>query len=693
MNHRVTLVLGICLLLITPAFSGDLAEVDVPITRIVLFSSGVGYFERTADLDGPSAATLNFKVDQINDVLKSMIVMDEAEDAMVSVNYATLEPTARALQSFAIDLSANPTLPELLSQLRGAEIGVTTPEYVEGKILGVEAKVEMVTTNGSTTMLESFVLNLVTDDGIQAVEMDDVQNVELLDEELAEELDKALAILLASRDTTRKPVTVKFEGTGAREVRLAYISQTPVWKTSYRLDLSEEDARMQGWAIVENTSDADWEDVSLSLVSGQPISFIQDLYTPLYATRPVIQPELMANLHPQAYDAGMVYPEEWTELSRRRLDALKTDKDRFLDASKVVHVQDFAAPRLNLSVRGSSSVAQGTATFSTVGMQVADETTAVAELFRFDIGKPISLERKTSSMLPLVDRTISAEKVSIYNAGVMTDHPLNGAYLTNDTNLKLLGGPITVFDGGMYAGDSVIRHFAENEKRLISYAVDLNVNVVRDGGSESEVTAFKIVQGAIIMTHKTIQTATFNFANSATTDKTIIVEYPRMRDWQLVTPTEIEETTDSLYRFRMALAAEANETFEVKLQRVNDQHIGILRCNDATLLSYSERGDISPEVRDTLLAVIAKRQVVMTLQKELNELQVQKNEVTAAKLEVRKDLASVGAESQLGQRCMTKLSGYMDQLDQLEIDIRAKREEVAAAEKAFADHISELSVD
>jgi len=697
MIHRGIIVLGICLSLITPVFADEFEEVDVPITRIVLFSSGVGYFERSADIFGPSEATLNFKADQINDVLKSMIVMDSADDAMVTVNYATLEPTAYALQSFAIDLSGEPTLSELLSQLRGAEISIDTPEFVEGKILGVEEKVEMVVTGGETVILENHILNLVTDEGIQAIHMDDVQNVEFLDDELNKELNKALDVLLSSRDTTRKPVTVKFEGSGTRPVRMGYLNQTPVWKTSYRLDFSGEESRLQGWAIVENTSDTDWEDVSFSLVSGQPISFVQDLYTPLYASRPVIQPELMENLYPQTYDTGVgLTPEQiaagWSEQTRG--SSAWTVKGG-------TGVQEFAAPRLNLSLSGSGSVGGDMFTdeggedyyFDVAEMQMAGETGAVGELFRFDLAKPVTLERKTSAMLPLVDRTISAEKVGIYNIEVMEDHPLNGAYLTNDTGLKLLGGPITVFDGDMYAGDAMIKHFSENEKRLISYAVDLDVNVVVDGEHEREVTGIKIVKGAMVMTHKTVATETFDFKNNATKDKVLIVEYPRSESWKLVTPTEVEETTDDLYRFRLELGAEATERFEVSVQKIHDQAIGIMNCSTVTLMKYSERGELSPGAKEAILGIIVKRQALGTLKQELNDMVAEQAQITAAKAEVRKDLASVTPDSQLGQRCMTKLSEYMDRLDQLETDIRAKRDEVAIADKSLVDHVNELSVD
>src|SRR5207245_3009607 len=133
-----------------------------------------------------------------------------------------------------------------------------------------------------------------------------VQQIKLLDPVLDGELRKALELLATSHDSQRKPVVLAFTGKGKRAVRVGYILETPVWKTSYRLALDpKEKPFLQGWAVVENTTDEDWKNVSLALVSGRPISFIQDLYQPLYATRPVVVPELFASLRPPTYEGDM----------------------------------------------------------------------------------------------------------------------------------------------------------------------------------------------------------------------------------------------------------------------------------------------------------------------------------------------------------------------------------------------------
>src|SRR5208283_3812985 len=101
-------------------------------------------------------------------------------------------------------------------------------------------------------------------------------------------------------------VSLAFSGEGKREVRVGYVVENPIWKTSYRLVLNEKGKPfLQGWAVVENTQDEDWNNVRMALVSGRPISFQMDLYEPLYVKRPIVEPELFASLRPPAYNGAL----------------------------------------------------------------------------------------------------------------------------------------------------------------------------------------------------------------------------------------------------------------------------------------------------------------------------------------------------------------------------------------------------
>src|SRR5215471_12044077 len=277
------------------------ANTDVPVTKVLLFSSGVGYFEHAGSVHGNASTELRFKTSQINDILKSLVLQDQDGGRVGAITYPSLDPLDETLKSFQVDITRNPSLADLLNQLRGARVTVAAQaERLNGTILGVETR-KKAAERGE--VLDVSVLNLLTGATIRSVELSSISSLALDDPQLQDELTKALGALVQARDQDKKPVTINFTGTGDRRVRIGYVVETPVWKTSYRLLLDDKSSvgRLQGWAIVENQTESDWNDVSLSLVSGRPISFMMDLYQPLYATRQTVVPELYASLKPQVY--------------------------------------------------------------------------------------------------------------------------------------------------------------------------------------------------------------------------------------------------------------------------------------------------------------------------------------------------------------------------------------------------------
>ena len=277
---------------------------DVPVTKVVLFSSGVGYFEHAGTVQGNGSTMLRFKTSQINDILKSLVLQDQDGGRVGAITYASQDPLAKTLRSFQVDITQNPSLADLLNQLRGARVSIQAhAEKLSGTILGVEVR-RVPADKGEPIAVP--VLNLLTGATIRSVELQSISNLSLDDPELEGELTKALSALAQARDQDKKPVTIDFMGTGTRRVRIGYVVETPIWKTSYRLLLDDRKSigQLQGWAIVENQTESDWNGVSLSLVSGRPISFMMDLYQPLYSTRPTVVPELFASLRPQVYEGG-----------------------------------------------------------------------------------------------------------------------------------------------------------------------------------------------------------------------------------------------------------------------------------------------------------------------------------------------------------------------------------------------------
>src|SRR5271157_1200421 len=286
MRYMSSLVIVFALL--EPAGAPAQAEekdVSVPLSTLVLFTSGVGYFQHDGTVDGNAKMELTFSADQINDLLKSLVLRDLDGGSISSVTYSSRDPITRTLKSFTIDLTSNPTLAGLLAQTRGEAVAVTLGSGTtqNGTIIGVESR----QVAGSKGDITADFLTLNTSTGVTSVALSDVQGIKFIRKEVQDDLAAALQVLSSSHGVEKKKVVLHFTGTGTRRVRIGYILESPVWKTSYRLVLGDAASHLlQGWALVENTSDTDWRSVALTLVSGRPITFTMDLYQPLYIQRP-----------------------------------------------------------------------------------------------------------------------------------------------------------------------------------------------------------------------------------------------------------------------------------------------------------------------------------------------------------------------------------------------------------------------
>src|SRR6476620_128315 len=205
---------------IAAAQGGRASTTDVPVSKVMLFSSGVGYFEHAGTVRGNSATELRFKTTQINDILKSIVLQDQDGSRVGAITYPSLDPLAKTLKSFQVDIASNPSLAQLLNQLRGARVTVQSQaERVSGTILGVETRQR---STQRDEPVEHSVLNVLTGAMIRSIDLESINNLALDDPQLQDELTKALAALAQARDQDKKPVTINFTGTGERRVRIGY---------------------------------------------------------------------------------------------------------------------------------------------------------------------------------------------------------------------------------------------------------------------------------------------------------------------------------------------------------------------------------------------------------------------------------------------------------------------------------------
>jgi hypothetical protein len=634
---------------------------NVPVSKVMLFSSGVGYFEHTGSVRGTSSTELRFKTSQINDILKSLVLLDQDGGKVGLITYPSQDPLTKTLRSFQVDITRNPSLADLLNQLRGARVTVQAQaERLSGTILGVENR-RKAAERGET--IETPVLNLLTGASIRSVELQSISNLSLDDPQLQEELTKALAALAQARDQDKKPVTINFAGNGERRVRIGYVVETPIWKTSYRLLLGDKKSSggLQGWAIVENQTESDWNDVSLSLVSGRPISFTMDLYQPLYATRPNVIPELFASLRPQLYDAAMS-----TDSARRATMPAATPAPASFPQSKSI---GYGADgrrlmnQLNESVTISGIMMDS---LSASSVQSIASAAKLGELFSYTVGN-VTLPRQKSAMLPIITDSVELERLSIYNAFVLRTNPLNGVRLKNTSGKHLLQGPVTVLDNGSYAGDARIDNLPPGQERLLSYGIDLDVVVDNTKNAESaSVVSAKINKGMLILERKLVASVEYAADNKSNRDKTLVIEHPIRIGWKLVDTQKPMETTPTLYRFKGTASANKVTTLAVKEEHVRNETIAMLHADLGQLMLYSRTGEIPKTVRDALTRAVQLKQAVIDAERQMNARGQRIAEITAEQNRIRENMKTVAHNTQYYERLLAKLNEQESSIETLQ---------------------------
>ncbi len=687
--------------------AGAYCQPMLPITRVVLFRSGVGYIERTGTIDGNATLTLMLREPQMNDLLKSMVLIDFDGGRIQTVQYTPRDPLARTLSSYAINIADNPSRAMLLTRLRGVPIEVRVRQSealttLQGTILSVESQPvrtgppvpETSASRGlpgaapsgfsgwqAPPTREEYWLNLLTEQGVQTVPLADVVNFRLLDERLQRELSNALQTLASGLDNTRKAVELRFEGSGRRRVLVGYITEMPLWKMSYRLVIPQAGKPLlQGWAIVENTTDEDWNRVQVSLVSGRPISFIQNLYEPLYIRRPIFRPPLEEGLEPYLPEAAIpAAPEMDVEAEPMAPGA----------AESVPHVgrggagamRRGAPPALGESLeemkRSIESVAQGQ---------------ALGPLFEYRVQVPVSIERQRSAMLPVINQTVEAEPVSLYNPSRHAVHPFAGVRLINTTELTLMEGAVTIYYGDSYGGDALIDTIEPKGERILTYALDTGVEVRRDQqDSRAEILTLKITRGVLQQQIRQRRTNRYSLVNRDRRARTVLVEQPYDGDWQLIEPSQAERTR-TLYRFRVALEAGGSSSLQVVEERTVEERYALLTVNEDTLQVLLRNAQASEAVRHALQEILNRRRQISELQTAITNREERIRAIEKDQERIRANMAQLDRASDLYKQYVQKLTEQEREIEQARQAIENLKQRVQNAQRELADYIQNLNI-
>ena len=331
------------------------------------------------------------------------------------------------------------------------------------------------------------------------------------------------------------------------------------------------------------------------------------------------------------------------------------------------------------------------------GISSAASAASLGDLFQYTVSVPVTLPRQKSAMLPIIAQNIQAQRVSIYNAGTLARHPLNGAILTNTTGMHLLHGPITVLDNGAYGGDARISDLPPGQQRLISYGIDLKVVVDSTSNKQDEtITAGKVVKGVLQVARKQVFTQEYKIENKAEGEKTLVVEHPFRQGWKLLTPEKPMEKTDQLYRFQLAAAGGGKSaSLKVQEEHTDWQGFAILPIDIDQLVWYSKNGQIAQEVRDALVKAIGFKQALVDVQRQMDQTRQKIAQITQAQTQTRENMKAIAPQAQASEyynRLLKRMSDQDAQLDTQQKALDDQQQQFNARQKELEDYLNNLSV-
>lgn len=645
-------------------FSAD----DIPLKKVTLYSSGVAHYVHEGTVAGSGNIALLFSPAQINDVLKSLVVMDPGAKSL-AVNYQSEDTLRKTLESLKIDLSAATTLYDVLKAQKGAEVELFTPHQITGKILSVD--------KNSSKETDAFFISLAAKDGIHIIAFSDIQSFTFTDARRNEDLNAALALILDASAKNRKKLDIKIDAQGERKIGLSYVMEAPVWKASYRLDMGTDKAAFQAWAIVDNSTDLDWKNITLTLTTGRPVGFTQNLYAPYYTYRPEVPLAIAQAAEAETFDSANkeVQYRSAAPMPLAASPAPMMERKAYKYAEEEYNNED----EENASDYFENQVSTGNA----------------GEMFAFTPSKPVTLERQRSMMIPLTLASLPAEKYSVFSS-IPYNERVNPKFcisIENTSGLKLPAGPITVLDGGEYAGDALLEFLPEAEKRLIAYGDDIEVTGSKRGDSTRTIETVKMTDGVMTTSYRQVQSTTYLIRNADKKERTVIVEHAKNAGFELTTKQALAETTANKYRFKFKAVGNTGTELKVEEARTYQSTQKIFDMNSTTFISYTTNSEIPEKVRKAFASIITEKEKVTAAERALKTLQDRQTEIGKEQDRVRRNLEAVGSESQQVRAFLTKLLKLETELDELKTDIATVTERLNKAQQNFTAFVKNIKVD
>ena len=665
---------------------------DLPVRKVVLYKNGVGYFEHAGTVNGNQRVSIDFTSAQLNDVLQSLTALDSGGGKVSAVSYNSTTPIEQQLNSLPLGLRDMPATVYVYQALRGQRVEVTgSGAPLTGRLVNVEYR-KLTDKNGNTSE-DNYFLIVETDSGaLRTAEITDSLSVRMVDQSLQKQFASYLEIIGSAQNQQGRHLTLEDRGEGERQLQVSYISEVPVWKSTYRIVFPRDangNATLQGWAVVDNTVGVDWNNVQLSLVAGAPQSFIQPLSQPLYTNRPTIPIATVTQNAPQTHEAAELLSEDGVlapnlapgpaatvvPMNAGPLGGMLSGQNRGAGimvngvgsgsgggyGAGVAGNTGGGLYRVGGVYRPSDAIGQGDVS-----------TNAFDDFFEYALAQPVTIHKNESAMVPILQQDLPASHVTLWSNRQTT--PLRAIWLENNSKLTLDSGSFSIFENGEFAGEGLLDPIHPGEKRLLSYAVDQAVRVHRSGYSDTRTLRHIAVhEGVMVETTSEVTDSTYAINNAAEEKRGVVIEHARRPNSELDSTEKPDETTATAYRFRVGVEPHKSADLHVT-ERANLSEtirIGTPQFNNGQFLITVSK--YSPELEEKLRPAIDAETALADLNRKLNENSQKQTTLADDETRDRDNLTALKGNDAAKR--------FVDELNQAEDALQTARKDQADLEK------------
>lgn len=689
-----------------PSRSAELPETPrsaLPITRVVLYQNGVGYFEREGLLEG-NHLTLQVRPSQINDLLKSLTIVDRSSGRALSVSLPLEKSADQALSELPEQVRHASGLLELLTVFRGARVEVSGGfGTVEGRVVGLENIPDRVPGNDEPVAPRWRLTLADTDGELRVLQLDQVHSLTILDQALAVGLDRSLDVSLKEGDWKPVSITVRFTGEEDHPLKASYVVEMPRWKPAYRVVLNDNKPLLQGWAVVDNVSGEDWSNVQLSLVAGTPVSFIYDLHSSQFVQRTDLSPRRLSAAPPPPVEAGGSTGATLDDAPEAE-EAAAPDYDYAAEGSAPMQLE-----KRRLSGAGSSYGGAARAPMP-APMPKMDEqfqsqfvaqtqTEQVGSLFRYDLQTPVNVPDRTSTLVNIINERVSAAEVAMFRAdypdGPLPTHPYRAVRLTNDTPFTLEQGPVTIYSEGTFVGEGFLERVEPKATHFVGFSLDSKVSLNSDSAfTDAESRLVRISGGVFTLEVQSRETIEHTFRNLHAEPITAFIKTGRRSGWSLTPrPAGIVETPEALW-VPTQIPASGTATLKLTWEQKAERTTTIDTDMDAERLVLTlSNTKLPPEVDAALKRVLSVKVEVDQVDREIQHQNQLKASLESDQERVRENLDTLRktkGNGQLQQSLAQKLSKLEQELGVVSGKLVELIEKRAELSKRLTDMVRKL---